>query len=153
MWEAGEDEEGSGRYRLRNDEYHDPKTWPSWKPELNTSIKMKAQHLVKRASKTSGGFSHCCDEKTWPTLLHQGEAYFTKCSAPEYSSPWLGGHVSKSGHLASTIGEQRSKVVLSPVSLCTLSWIKTHGTGPSQRRSTSADQARKCPHRQVQPCF
>lgn len=72
--------------------------------------------------------------KTGPILLHKGGAYFTKCSVPEYSSPRLGGHVSTNGCLASTVREQRSKVVLSSVSLCTWSWIKTHGTGPSQWR-------------------
>lgn len=51
VWEAGEDE-GSGRYLLRNVEYDDPKAWPSWKPELNMSIKMQAQRLVKRTNTT-----------------------------------------------------------------------------------------------------
>lgn len=130
---------GWRRWRVR--EISTQKCWMWW-PKDKAVLEARVEHVNQDASSAS------CEEdqhdirwlfpqlwwKTWPTLLHRGGAYFTKCSVPEYSSPRLGGHVSTSGHLASTVGEQRSKVVLSSVSLCTWSRIKTHGTGPSQWR-------------------
>lgn len=115
--------------------------WIRW-PKDMTILEARVEHVNQDASSAS------CEEgqqdirwpfpllwwKTWPALLHEEEAYFTKHSAPEYSSPWLGGQVSKSSRLASTVREQRSKVVLISLFLCTWSWIKTHGTGSSQWR-------------------